>query len=397
MPDRQDLHDLKLQLPKGWQPTPFREFVLKIHSRCDLACRYCYMYQMADQSWRSRPKRMSEATLDLVADRISEHAGTHSLKTVRVVFHGGEPLLAGPELIRYAVAALRSRLGSTVTFGMQTNAVLLDGTYLKLLDELDIHVGVSLDGGADEHDRHRRRANGTGSYAAVAAGLAELTATPFRHLFGGLLCTIDPRNDPVATYEALISFAPPSIDFLLPHGNWTTPPPGRLIGTAETPYGDWLAAVFDRWYRAPAQETRVRIFAEIMNLLMGEASATEGIGLSPVAVVTIETDGSIEQSDSLKSAYHGAPATGLHVGSASFDAVLREPSVRARQLGRLALSSTCRSCRIVEVCGSGLYAHRYREDNGFSNPSVYCPDLTRIINHIYRIVEVDVASLREVT
>src|ERR1700722_3738001 len=99
MPDRQDLHDLGPQLPKGWQPTPFREFVLKIHSRCDLACRYCYMYQMADQSWRSRPKRMSEATLDLVASRISEHARTHSLKMVRVVFHGGEPLLAGPELI----------------------------------------------------------------------------------------------------------------------------------------------------------------------------------------------------------------------------------------------------------------------------------------------------------
>ena len=39
----------------GWRPLPFREFVLKIHSRCDLACDYCYMYTMADQSWRDRP------------------------------------------------------------------------------------------------------------------------------------------------------------------------------------------------------------------------------------------------------------------------------------------------------------------------------------------------------
>ena len=35
---------------------PFREIVLKVHSRCDLACDHCYVYEHADQSWRARPK-----------------------------------------------------------------------------------------------------------------------------------------------------------------------------------------------------------------------------------------------------------------------------------------------------------------------------------------------------
>lgn len=30
----------------------FMEFVVKIHSRCNPACDYCYVYDMADQSWR---------------------------------------------------------------------------------------------------------------------------------------------------------------------------------------------------------------------------------------------------------------------------------------------------------------------------------------------------------
>jgi uncharacterized protein len=38
---------------EGWAPVPFQEFIVKIHSRCDLACDYCYMYEMADQSWRA--------------------------------------------------------------------------------------------------------------------------------------------------------------------------------------------------------------------------------------------------------------------------------------------------------------------------------------------------------
>jgi uncharacterized protein len=30
-----------------------------------------------------------------------------------------------------------------------------------------------------------------------------------------------------------------------------------------------------------------------------------------------------------------------------------------------------------------LYAHRYRSGTGFANPSVYCPDLIRLIGHIH--------------
>lgn len=356
------------------------------------------MYQMADQSWRSRPKRMALQTVGHIRDRIAEHVQSHSLGSIHVTLHGGEPLLAGPDFMRHAVRTIRDALDPAVhvTFGIQTNGVLLDAGYLKLFDELGVRVSVSLDGDADAHNRHRRRANGDGSHAAVVRGLEQLTSAPFRHLFGGLLCTIDPCNAPVSTYEALLRFGPPAVDFLLPHGNWSAPPPGRVINARETPYGDWLAAVFDRWYQRPRQETRIRLFAEIMNLLMGRPSATEEVGLSPAGMVVIETDGSIEQADSLKSAYDGAPATGLHVSRHSFDEALLLPAVAVRQIGERALSATCQSCRIRTVCGGGLYAHRYRDDNGFANPSVYCPDLMRIIDHIRAAVEADIASLKQV-
>ena len=36
----------------GHQPIPFRQFILKVHSRCNLSCSYCYVYEMADQAWR---------------------------------------------------------------------------------------------------------------------------------------------------------------------------------------------------------------------------------------------------------------------------------------------------------------------------------------------------------
>src|SRR5262249_15228527 len=78
-----------------WRPPPIRQFVLKVHSRCNLACDYCYVYRMADQTWRDQPLAMSRETLRLAADRIAEHAARHRLSRVGVVLHGGEPLLAG--------------------------------------------------------------------------------------------------------------------------------------------------------------------------------------------------------------------------------------------------------------------------------------------------------------
>jgi len=356
------------------------------------------MYTMADQSWQLQPTRMSYSVMDQAAARIGEHVRAHQLRAIKVVLHGGEPLLAGPGLIRHSVRSIREAVGreTRADIVVQTNGLALDATYLDLFAGLRLRVGISIDGNSEAHDRHRRRANGQGSYEAVRAALRRLTAHPKgRDLFGGLLCTIDVRNDPVTTYEALLEFAPPMVDLLLPHGNWATPPPHRTAGSAETPYGDWLIAVFDRWYGARQRETRVRLFAEIMHALLGGASGTEAVGLSPTAMAVVETDGGIEQCDSLKSAFAGAPATGLHVARDSFDAALTHPAIAARQLGVAALCAGCQSCPILRVCGGGHFVHRYRPGSGFLNPSVYCPDLLKLITHVWRVMEADISALAE--
>jgi uncharacterized protein len=377
---------------EGWSPVPFREFIIKIHSRCDLACDYCYMYEMADQSWRDRPRRMSDEVARMTAMRIGEHAQAHRLTQVTLVLHGGEPLLAGRELISCLVTATRAEAGADVTVNatVQTNAVGLDESYLRLFDEHGVEIGVSLDGAVADHDRHRRFPSGRGSHAAVMAGLARLTDGQYRHLFSGLLCTIDLRSDPIETYESLAEFKPPKIDFLLPHGTWESPPPGRVPAAPETPYADWLISVFDHWYRAP--RTRIRLFEEIMHVLLGGDSPSDMVGLAPSTLVVIETDGAIEQADSLKAAYPGAPETGLHVSRDRLDAALLLPGVVARQLGVRALAATCRACRIRQVCGGGLYAHRYRRGTGFANPSVYCPDLIALISHVRDTMQTDLSA-----
>ena len=386
--------DIRGLLEQGWRPTPFGEFVLKVHSRCNLACDYCYIYEMADQSWRAQPRRLSKPVVDQVAVRIAEHARANLLPRVAVTLHGGEPLLAGADHLRYTIEAVRAAAEPDVAvdFHVQTNGVLLQPRFLDLFDEFDVSVGVSLDGDEAGHDLHRRRSDGQGSFQSVQAGLDNLTAPRYRRLFNGLLSTIDLRNDPVTTYKALLAYDPPRINFLLPHGTWDAPPPGRPPDDS-TPYGDWLVQAFDAWYGADELETRVRLFEEIIRLLFGGRSRTEAVGLSPVSLVVVESNGQIEQVDTLKSTFEGAAHTPLHVSRDPFNAALMLPSIAARQIRDRALSAQCRACGIHKVCGGGLYAHRYRAGSGFANPSVYCHDLLRLITHIRAAVAADVAAI----
>jgi uncharacterized protein len=377
----------------GWRPTPFRDVVLKVHQRCNLACDYCYVYTMADQTWRDRPAVMARETWQAAAARMAEHATAHRLPGMRLVLHGGEPLLAGPERLARLIDDFRAAfagLACRLEVQLQTNGLLLDEDMLDELIKREVRVGVSLDGTPAQNDRRRRHADGRGSHAAVGRALALLAGPRYRNAYAGVLCTVDPTVDPLECYAGLLAYAPPAIDLLLPHANWSSPPV-RPPGGGPTPYADWLIAVFDRWYAAPVQETSIRLFEDLLALTLGGSSRSEQIGLSPVAVVVVESDGAIEQVDSLKSAYPGACATGLSVRDDPFDAALEHPGIVARQIGVEALAGSCRSCPVHRVCGGGHYAHRYRAGAGFRNPSAYCADLLALIEHVRSRVTADLA------
>ncbi|WP_045745896.1 FxsB family cyclophane-forming radical SAM/SPASM peptide maturase [Actinoplanes rectilineatus] len=394
---------------------PARELVVKFHERCNIACDHCYMYEAADQGWRARPIRMAAPTVDRAAQRLGEHARAHGLGEVRVVLHGGEPLLAGVAAMESALRSFRDALppGVRLEVAVQTNGILLTESFLALFREHGVRVGVSLDGDRVANDRHRRYANGRSSFDEALAGVERLRRPENAAIYGGLLCTIDLANDPVGTYESLIALGPPRIDFLVPHGNWAHPPPGladraappgaeRRTGTpgAErrtgTPYADWLIAVFDRWYAAPRLETEVRILDSIMALLCGGVSRTEMLGLRPPSAVVVESDGTYEGDDALKTTDSG-PATGLSVHTHSLDDLLAHPAIAAGRRGLESLGPQCRACPVVTVCGGGLQAHRYSPGapgGDFSRPSVYCEDLFALIGHVRQRLAADLLGLR---
>lgn len=361
----------------GWRPKPLYQFVLKIQSRCNLACDFCNVQPVAGESRRARPTVMSAELVAAAARRIAEHSRKHELRSVQLVLHGGDPLFADHAYLHTIVETVRAEVGfgTHVDVTAQVNGALLNEAALRTLQDLDVKAKVSLDAG------WRGVAGGSRSFSAVATGLTRLSSPDYRHLHGGVLCAVDLDNDPVETYETLIRFQPPMIDFVVPYGTWESPPPGRPADRTQTPYGDWLITVFDRWH-GTQKETRIRLFEDVMHLCQGGSCTSEAVGLAPSTLAIVEIDGTIGQTDLPKGVWRDAPAAGLNIVDHTFDEALLHPGMVSRQMHWEALSDTCKACRFDRVCGGGVYAHRYQAGTGFLNPSVYCDDLYRLIGHI---------------
>lgn len=376
-----------LWLPSGIKKDPsrvkpFYTFIIKVASRCNIDCDYCYVYYGPDQSWRKRPKIIGEDILRQTAFRINEHVKTHKLDEIAITFHGGEPLSVGHVRFQKFVDILKSSIECSIKFGIQTNGVLVDQDYLDIFVAEDVNVGISLDGNRSQNDRHRHRQDGTSSYDLALRGIKLMQSRPdWRRQLSGFLAVVDIENDPIEVLEAFVALDAESFDILLPHMNHDNPPPRPPGQTGETAYGQWMARLFDVWYR-DHPNIPIRMFEDLLALTLGGRSYSEALAATCVDLIVVESDGSIEAVDTLKMVGEFATSLQMNVFNSSFDEAALHPAIYSRMIGFEALCETCRSCDKVDRCGGGYVPNRFSENNGFLNPSVYCSDLKFLINHV---------------
>ena len=359
---------------------PVNEFILKIASRCNLNCDYCYEYNLGDDSWRRKPAFMSLDTAAKAVDRILDHRRAHGLTdTVTVSLHGGEPMLAGAARVDAIAKLVRERIEphGPIVLTMQTNATLVDSAMLAVLRNNRIAVGVSIDGPAHVNDVHRVDHAHNSSFDATHSGILALRDAG---VLGGLLSVIDVTSDPLDVFDFLATFDVPQIDFLLPHHNWIRPP--ARPGGDPNAYGKWYAAIWEAWLHGRHNWMRIRYFEQIIRGLVGAEGIFEGLGLAAVQLLVVATDGSLEGVDTLKSCGDGQQNLHLSIIDSPIDAVLEKNAYAIRQGGADRLCDQCRACPYLDACGGGYFPHRYLGGESFLAPSVYCSDLQHLIGRI---------------
>ncbi len=361
-------------------------FFLRVASCCNLDCDYCYVFKHRDMSWKTMPSVMHSEIVQKFAERLKEYAEKYALERVNIIFHGGEPLMCGEQKLLDFVDIIDTILGENIkaSYSLQTNGTLVTDSFLHACEQKDIGISLSVDGHKCIHNKHRKYKNGTGSHDDVVRGISLLKQYP--SIFEGVIGVIDPEFDPAEILQFFDDIGVENVDLLLPDSTYTDLPKGR----EQHPdlYKQWLIRAFDEWF-FNHQAIRLRTFEHILSGVMGQDGSLDAFGLGSLDYLTIETDGTYHTSDILKVAYENASAIGFGVKEDTIEAALSNEKVAQYNnlLKPEALPDKCKKCTYAHLCGGGSLPHRYSEETGFNNPSVYCEEMFTLINHAIETIQ----------
>lgn len=326
--------DAAVLVERGWfvEETPReapRALGLVLTTACNLACDYC---NVSGGSYGRLRRTMSAETIESALDwlRSLDDEGAGPTTRKKVVFFGGEPLLAFPALVDAATRARRRF--PDVELAVVTNGTLVDDEIAAFFAEHGVEVTLSIDGDADSHDRHRRDHAGRGSHARATAGVETLVrhgVTPLlRATYAGGGSSFDER---VAALERVGRRRLPIVVERLD------------VPAAGDDYDDASAALFARDVReGRAPDTLVPFVDAVVRGAHGASLAcTAGRD------VVVLPDGDVFPCQISADAGHERIASLL---DREDDRRARHAETRAR-FG--ALPTRCRSCFASGLCGHG--------------------------------------------
>jgi uncharacterized protein len=354
--------------------------LIKVASRCNINCKYCYVYNMGDDNWSHLEKLMSRETMDAICDSLHELIGNQK-KYFSIVLHGGEPFLLGALKLRYLLSKLREFLSFEYPISIQTNGILITREILDICSEYRVSVAVSIDGPKKVHDKNRVNHQGDGTFEKVLTGINEIKSHPdAAFLNAGLLAVIDPLSNPREVYHFFKSIGAPSVDFLYKDGNHTNLPLNKS-SINSTEYGSWMIGLLDEYLDDP-NPVPIRVLDDMMKVLLGGMVSKEGLGITDFGIVIIDTDGTIMKNDTLKSSYNGADKfeKPTNIKDRRLIEFLNSFEFHEYREMQKPTSLKCINCPELNICGGGMILHRWSKENGFNNSSVFCADQLHLIN-----------------
>jgi uncharacterized protein len=367
--------------------------IVKVAAPCNLACTYCYEYATGDDSWRSKPKHLSVELAADIGRRIREHCERTGLASMSVVGHGGEPLLLGAAGLDRVLGAIS--VGASpfaVKLSVQTNGTLLTRPVCEVLAAHRVTVGVSIDG-SRAHNHRRIDHRGLQTYDQVLAGIETLRSTPGAR-FGGLLCVVELAHEPEDVVDALCALRPPMVDLLQPFVTHDAAGAGRPEIARR--FGEWMTRALRHWVSRPEYaDIRIRVLEDALKASVTGRPETDWFGPRRARYLVIETDGSYDLLDQLKS-IGAASAAERRIGRSVADCSLADASSLAQGLlesrGAARLPTACAGCRWERVCAGGHLPARHSAASGFDNPSVYCEGIVALLDGAKALMSVSLPA-----
>lgn len=385
----------------GRFPRSFHVVAKPIGPVCNLDCTYCY-YLHKEDLLRDPNTRIAD---DLLEEFIRQYIAGQEIEEVVLNWHGGEPALLGLDFFRKAVELERKYAGTIrIRNDFQTNGVLLDESWCEFFKEHGFHVGLSIDGPKDLHDRFRVDKGGSPTFDRVyrAARLLRQYQIPFNPL---VVVNAANARHPAEVYRFLtedlgclriqwLPCAEPKDFRTVAPGRWDTARMPILGTPAARPghpdsvvtdwsvdpddWGEFLCQTFELWLKTGLGKVLVNWFETSVGAWMNEPA--QMCNLAPVcgrSLLALERDGSLYSCERLVYPEYRLGNL-LDAGCQLADAVYSD---RQRQFGlnkRNSLTDQCKRCPYLFACYGECPKNRFvKSSDGQPGHNYLCSGMRR--------------------
>uniref|UniRef100_UPI004055A6CA anaerobic sulfatase-maturation protein n=1 Tax=Alistipes sp. TaxID=1872444 RepID=UPI004055A6CA len=355
------------EILKRDRPRAFGSMVKPVGSRCNLDCHYCY-YLDKESLYGGEEPTMS---VELLERYIRQYIEGNRVDCVSFTWHGGEPMLAGPEFFRHAIALQkRYAKGKRIENALQTNGLLLNEEWCQFLKENNFLVGISIDGPQSIHDANRLDKGGMGSFDRVMRGVELLRRNGVEF---NTMTTVNRASEGRGreVYRFLKSIGSHYMQFMPVVEYTLTRPdnPRPYIVPPHTPqsvlapwsvsakgYGDFMCDIFDEWVIQDVGRYYVQLF---------DVALAQWVGMRPALCSFCDTCGDslvVEHNGDIYSCDHFVYPE--HRLGNLRDTTLKEAYASRRQADFGAakhnrLPEECRHCRYYFACRGECPKHRF--------------------------------------
>jgi uncharacterized protein len=349
--------------------------IFKTTTACNARCIYCD----GTRPDAAPPARMTLELLELFFSRIDEFLKERPQETMEIIWHGGEPLLLGPEYFEHALSFQQKHCATTagrIHHSMQSNLTLFRREFIAPLKAL----GISSFGSSYEIiDDIRGLGPSRDSVSYNRRFLDTICELKEEGINWGVIYVVTKPALPraVEIFRHLANLCPWgtfSFNSVLLYGNGLE---HLRISPAE--YADFLGAILPEWWRRRDELSQVQPFASLVGTYLGETNILSccDSGACARSHFGVLPDGSISHCG------RSADWNLLNYGSIvdrSISQVFDDPQREVlMQRNTVLPEGECKDCHLWKICHGGCPLDAWSGSGSFLHKTEWCEAKKRFL------------------